>query len=117
MASGLAVSDPSVVPEVAVRLARQSAWFRRGPAFGRGVIAAHRQPSSLELVTLDDRLATAARKEGFPARVSWFPRRADGTPGHPAAHDHPLTLEGRVRLESSLTHDRDAVDDHVQDAL
>lgn len=28
-------------------------------------IAAERRPSSLELVTLDDRLATAARKEGF----------------------------------------------------
>lgn len=28
-------------------------------------IAADRQPSSLELVTLDDRLAAAARKEGF----------------------------------------------------
>jgi hypothetical protein len=28
-------------------------------------IAAERRPSSLELVTLDDRLAVAARKEGF----------------------------------------------------
>ncbi len=28
-------------------------------------IAADRQPSSLEIVTLDDRLAAAARKEGF----------------------------------------------------
>lgn len=28
-------------------------------------VAAERRPSSLELVTLDDRLATAARKEGF----------------------------------------------------
>ena len=28
-------------------------------------IAAERRPSSLELVTLDDRLAAAARKEGF----------------------------------------------------
>ncbi len=28
-------------------------------------IAADRQPSSLELVTLDDGLAAAARKEGF----------------------------------------------------
>jgi predicted nucleic acid-binding protein len=27
--------------------------------------AAERRPSSLELVTLDDRLATAARREGF----------------------------------------------------
>ena len=29
------------------------------------VVAAERQPSSLELITLDERLATAARKEGF----------------------------------------------------
>ena len=28
-------------------------------------IAAERRPSTLELITLDDRLATAARKEGF----------------------------------------------------
>jgi hypothetical protein len=28
-------------------------------------IAAERRPSSLEVVTLDDRLAGAARKEGF----------------------------------------------------
>lgn len=28
-------------------------------------IAAHRQPGSLEFVTLDDRVAAAARKEGF----------------------------------------------------
>jgi hypothetical protein len=28
-------------------------------------IAAERRPSSLEVVTLDDRLAAAARKEGF----------------------------------------------------
>jgi predicted nucleic acid-binding protein len=28
-------------------------------------VAAERRPSSLELVTLDDRMATAARKEGF----------------------------------------------------
>jgi predicted nucleic acid-binding protein len=29
-------------------------------------IAAERRPSSLEIVTLDDRLSAAARKEGFP---------------------------------------------------
>jgi predicted nucleic acid-binding protein len=29
-------------------------------------IAAERRPSTLDVVTLDDRLATAARKEGFP---------------------------------------------------
>jgi uncharacterized protein len=28
-------------------------------------VAAERRPSSLEVVTLDDRLAAAARKEGF----------------------------------------------------
>jgi predicted nucleic acid-binding protein len=34
-------------------------------------VAAERQPSSLEVVTLDDRLAAAARKEGFV--VAGFP--------------------------------------------
>jgi predicted nucleic acid-binding protein len=29
-------------------------------------VAAEQRPSSLEVVTLDDRLAAAARKEGFP---------------------------------------------------
>lgn len=29
-------------------------------------LAAERRPASLEMVTLDDRLGTAARKEGFP---------------------------------------------------
>ncbi|OFW47753.1 MAG: hypothetical protein A3J29_01525 [Acidobacteria bacterium RIFCSPLOWO2_12_FULL_67_14b] len=33
-------------------------------------IAADRQPASLELVTLDDRLAAAARKEGFAVTVA-----------------------------------------------
>jgi predicted nucleic acid-binding protein len=32
---------------------------------GAAFIASERRPSSLELVTLDDRLAVAARKEGF----------------------------------------------------
>ena len=31
-------------------------------------VAAERRPASLEIVTLDDRLANAARKEGFAVR-------------------------------------------------
>lgn len=32
------------------------------------IVAAEDQPASLEIVSLDDRLADAARREGFPAR-------------------------------------------------
>lgn len=57
-------SDP--VREAAVRLLRVHA-LRSADALqlAAAYIAAERRPTSLELVTLDDRLALAARKEGF----------------------------------------------------
>ena len=57
-------SDP--IREAAIRFLRVHP-LRSGDALqlAAAFIAAGRQPSSLELVTLDDRLATAARKEGF----------------------------------------------------
>jgi uncharacterized protein len=57
-------SDP--IRETAVRLLRVHP-LRAADALqlAAAVIAAERRPSSLELVTLDDRLAAAARKEGF----------------------------------------------------
>jgi hypothetical protein len=57
-------SDP--VREAAVRFLRVHP-LRAANALqlAAAFIAAERRPSSLELVTLDDRLATAARKEGF----------------------------------------------------
>ena len=35
------------------------------PQLAAAFVAAERRPSSLEIITLDDRLAAAARKEGF----------------------------------------------------
>lgn len=57
-------SDP--VREAAVRFLRVHP-LRAADALqlAAAFIAAERRPSSLELVTLDDRLAAAARKEGF----------------------------------------------------
>jgi uncharacterized protein len=59
--------DPSDgVREAAVRFLRVHP-LRAADALqlAAAFVAAERRPSSLELVTLDDRLATAARKEGF----------------------------------------------------
>jgi predicted nucleic acid-binding protein len=57
-------SDP--VREAAVRFLRVHP-LRAADALqlAAAFIAAERRPSSLEIVTLDDRLAAAARKEGF----------------------------------------------------
>ena len=57
-------SDP--IRETAVRLLRVHP-LRAADALqlAAAFIAAERRPSSLEVVTLDDRLAVAARKEGF----------------------------------------------------
>jgi predicted nucleic acid-binding protein len=57
-------SDP--IREAAVRLLRVHP-LRAADALqlAAAFIAAERRPSSLEVVTLDDRLAAAARKEGF----------------------------------------------------
>jgi len=59
--------DPSdAIRETAVRLLRVHA-LRAADALqlAAAFIAADRRPSSLELLTLDDRVAAAARKEGF----------------------------------------------------
>jgi predicted nucleic acid-binding protein len=59
--------DPSdAIRETAVRFLRVHA-LRAGDALqlAAAFTAAERRPSSLEVVTLDDRLAAAARKEGF----------------------------------------------------
>jgi predicted nucleic acid-binding protein len=60
--------EPSeVLRENAVRFLRVHA-LRAADALqlAAAFIAAERRPASLDLVTLDDRLADAARKEGFP---------------------------------------------------
>jgi predicted nucleic acid-binding protein len=67
LAAGWHEVDPSdAIREAAVRFLRVHP-LRTADALqlAAAFIAAERRPSSLELVTLDDRLAVAARKEGF----------------------------------------------------
>lgn len=67
LASGWHEVDPSdAIREAAVRFLRVHP-LRAADALqlASAFIAAERRPSSLEVVTLDDRLAAAARKEGF----------------------------------------------------
>jgi predicted nucleic acid-binding protein len=67
LAAGWHEVDPSdAVREAAVRFLRVHP-LRAADAIqlSAAFIAAERRPSSLEVVTLDDRLAAAARKEGF----------------------------------------------------
>ena len=67
LASGWHEVDPSdAVRETAVRFLRVHP-LRAADALqlAAAFLAAERRPTSLELVTLDDRLAVAARKEGF----------------------------------------------------
>jgi predicted nucleic acid-binding protein len=67
VAAGWHEVDPSdAVREAAVRFLRVHP-LRAADALqlAAAFMAAERRPSSLELVTLDDRLAVAARKEGF----------------------------------------------------
>jgi uncharacterized protein len=67
LADGWHEVDPSdSVRETAVRFLRVHP-LRAADALqlAAAFVAAERRPSSLELVTLDDRLAVAARKEGF----------------------------------------------------
>lgn len=67
LASGWHEVDPSdTVREAAVRFLRVHS-LRAADALqlAAAFIAAERRPSSLDVVTLDDRLAGAARKEGF----------------------------------------------------
>jgi predicted nucleic acid-binding protein len=71
LAAGWHEVDPSdVIRETAVRFLRVHP-LRAADALqlAAAFIAAERRPSSLELVTLDDRLAVAARKEGFVVEV------------------------------------------------
>lgn len=68
-------TDPSEqVREAAIRFLRVHP-LRAGDALqlAAAFVAADRQPSALELVTLDERLAIAAQKEGFAV--------VDATPG------------------------------------
>lgn len=60
------VDASDAVRETAVRLLRVHA-LRAADALqlAAAFVAAERRPASLELITLDDRLAAAARKEGF----------------------------------------------------
>lgn len=67
LANGWHVVDPSdSIREAAVRFLRVHP-LRAADALqlGAAFIAAERRPSSLDVVTLDDRLAAAGRKEGF----------------------------------------------------
>lgn len=67
LATGWHEVDPSdAIREAAVRFLRVHS-LRAADALqlSAAFIAAERRPSSLEVVTLDDRLAAAARKEGF----------------------------------------------------
>ena len=67
LATGWHEVDPSdSIRETAVRFLRVHP-LRAADALqlAAAFIAAERRPSSLEVVTLDDRLAAAARKEGF----------------------------------------------------
>lgn len=67
LAGGWHEVDPSDgIREAAVRLLRVHA-LRAADALqlAAAYVAAERRPSSLEVITLDERLAAAARKEGF----------------------------------------------------
>ena len=67
LAGGWHEVDPSdTIREAAVRFLRVHP-LRAADALqlAAAFVAAERRPSSLEVVTLDDRLAVAARKEGF----------------------------------------------------
>ena len=67
LAGGWYEVEPSdSVREAAVRFLRVH-QLRAADALqlAAGFVASERRPSTLELVTLDERLATAARKEGF----------------------------------------------------
>jgi predicted nucleic acid-binding protein len=61
------VDASDVIREAAVRFVRVHS-LRSADALqlAAAFVAAERRPSSLEVVTLDDRLAAAARREGFP---------------------------------------------------
>jgi predicted nucleic acid-binding protein len=67
LAAGWHGVDPSdAIREAAIRFLRVH-LLRAGDALqlAAAFLAAERRPSSLEMITLDDRLGAAARKEGF----------------------------------------------------
>jgi uncharacterized protein len=67
LAGGWHEVDPSdAVREAAIRFLRVHP-LRTGDSLqlAAAFVAAERRPASLEVITLDDRLASAARKEGF----------------------------------------------------
>ena len=71
LASGWHEVEPSdAVREAAVRFLRVHP-LRAADALqlAAAFVAAERRPSSIEVVTLDDRLAAAARKEGFALAI------------------------------------------------
>jgi hypothetical protein len=70
LADGWHEIDPSdAIREAAVRFLRVHPLCAADALqLSAAFIAAERRPSSLEVVTLDDRLAVAARKEGFVTR-------------------------------------------------
>ena len=67
LAQGWNEVDPSdAIKETAVRFLRVHPLHAADAVqLAAAFVAAERRPSALELVTLDERLATAARKEGF----------------------------------------------------
>ena len=67
LANGWHEIEPSeIIRENAVRFLRVHPPRTAGALqLAAAFLAAERRPSSLEVVTLDDRLADAARKEGF----------------------------------------------------
>lgn len=70
LAGGWHEVEPSdIVREAAIRVLRVHA-LRTADALqlAAAFVAADRRPASLEMVTLDDRLAAAARREGFVIR-------------------------------------------------
>ena len=71
LASGWHEVEPSdAVREAAVRFLRVHPLRAAGALqLAAAFVAAERRPSSIEVVTLDDRLAAAARKEGFALAI------------------------------------------------
>jgi predicted nucleic acid-binding protein len=67
LADGWHEVDPNdAIREAAVRFLRVHPLYTADALqLAAAFVAAERRPSSLEVVTLDDRLAAAARKEGF----------------------------------------------------
>ncbi|MHB8529677.1 MAG: hypothetical protein ACYC8V_09235, partial [Caulobacteraceae bacterium] len=83
------VEPTEIVRESAIRFLRVHA-LRAADALqlAAAFVAAERRPVSLELITLDERLAEAARKEGF-VLIDTAVERADARRRSGAAHEGP----------------------------